>query len=111
MCQRRRVREAVNVQSLFSRNLLRQDCPDVVVCLARVNRDRLVLPGLQSCSELPSEHLLLHVARAIVVMIIEADLAPTDTRRVCMCLFKGGLQFIIVVFRLVRMCLLMTDDL
>ena len=59
---------------------LAQDAERVVVGLARVNHDRQVAARSASAN-LGAKHLVLHLARREVVVIVEADLADRARRR------------------------------
>ena len=48
----------------------------IVPCLAAVQDHRQ--PGLPGHFQLPAEDALLHLARRMIVVVIEADLAPRD---------------------------------
>lgn len=75
----RRVGKAVYMQFLLSRQLLAQYPPDVFVCFACMYCYRLAQSyGLL---QLPNEDLLLYFARRIIVVVVQPNLAPADTKR------------------------------
>src|SRR5690349_4485486 len=66
-----------------------------------VNRDWK--PALASHSQLFSKSSTLHLARRVVVMIIQPDLAPRDHLRVLRKIFQLRINIIIEQARFVRM--------
>lgn len=69
-----RVCEAVHVDPVVARDVRRQDPLDVRVGLARVNHEWLAQED--SKVDLPNQDLLLDITGGIVVMVVQAHLAP-----------------------------------
>ena len=80
--------------------LLREDLDRFPICLTAVNYDRQAPPS--SNTDLPPEHLSLHLTRAVIIVKVEPDLTPCDDIFRFRELQKVGFRFVVIELGIVR---------